>query len=564
MKFKDYKYSRPDVEKFEDDFRGALKLFREANSSENQINALKMINKLRNSFETQMELIMIRHSIDTTDEFYEEENNFSDEVMPSFEGLINEYYHELVNAKYRKELEKEFGEHIFNLADMVLKTFSPDILEDLKLENKLSSEYVKLRAAAKIDFEGEERNISQMQVFLESKDRDIRKRASREVSEFFKQNEAEFDRIFDELVHVRDKMARKLGFKNYIELGYNKLMRSDYDYKMVSNYRKQIYNSIVPFATKLRDRQAKRLNLDKLYYYDEGLQFLSGNANPHGDSDWIIDNGRKMYKELSHETDEFFKFMMDRELMDVLAKKGKAGGGYCTYISDYKSPFIFSNFNGTSGDIDVLTHEAGHAFQVYSSRDYELPEYIWPTLEACEIHSMSMEFFTWNWMGLFFKDDVEKYKFTHLSDAVLFIPYGAAVDEFQHFVYENPNVSVDERKSKWRELERKYLPHREYDEDDFLDRGGYWFRQGHIFMNPFYYIDYTLAQVCAFEFWHKSNRDMKSAWNDYLKLCKMGGSKPFLELLKVANLHNPFRDGSIDEIIKPVKEYLQGVDDLSL
>ena len=256
--------------------------------------------------------------------------------------------------------------------------------------------------------------------------------------------------------------------------------------------------------------------------------------------------------------------MLQNELMDLISKKGKAGGGYCTYISKYKSPFIFSNFNGTSGDVDVLTHEAGHAFQAYCSRHYEVPEYTFPTYEAAEIHSMSMEFLAWPWMELFFKEDELKYKFSHLASAIIFIPYGVTVDEFQHFVYENPEASPIERKNKWREIEKKYIPSREYEDNDFLNRGGFWFKQSHIFSVPFYYIDYTLAQICALQFWHKSNENREGAWKDYVNLCKNGGSKSFLELVKEANLRNPFEKGTIEKTMEPVKVWLDSVEDTDM
>jgi M3 family oligoendopeptidase len=561
MKFSEYKYTRPNMDQIEKEFDKALETFKNATSAQEQIKAMKEINRIRNGFESLVELVQIRHSVDTTDKFYEEENNYMDEVSPHAEGMINKYYKALVASPYQREIKETFGEQIFRIAEMILKTFKPEIIEDLQLENKLSSQYVKLRASSKINFEGEERNLSQMEPFMQSPDQEMRKRAQKAVNGFFEENEGAFDQIYDDLVKVRTKMAHALGFENFVELGYARLKRSDYDAKMVAGYREQVYKSLVPLASELRNRQAVRLGVDSLKYYDEPLEFLTGNATPKGNPDWIINNGKKMYKELSKETDEFFNFMLDKELMDLVSKKGKAGGGYCTYISDYKSPFIFSNFNGTAGDVDVLTHEAGHAFQVYSSRGFELPEYIWPTLEACEIHSMSMEFLTWPWMTDFFKQETEKYKFSHLSGALLFIPYGVTVDEFQHFVYENPEVGPAERRAKWREIEKKYLPHRDYEDCDFLERGGFWFKQGHIFMNPFYYIDYTLAQVCAFEFWAKSRVDRDAAWEDYLRLCRAGGSKSFLELVELAHLNNPFVEGTIDQIVGPIQSYLESIND---
>ena len=563
MKFNDYMYERPDLDMISEKFEILLEDFRQAQRVEEQNDILTNINDIRNNVETMFSLVQIRHSIDTEDEFYEIENNFMDENQPKYEKLIFIFYKELVDSKFRDELQAIWGEQVFNLAELQIQTFSEDIMNDLVIENKLITEYNKLIASAKLEFEGEIRNLSDMRPFLESKDREVRKSASETMWGFFQENESDFDRIYDEMVKIRDKMAKKLGFPNYVEMGYKKLGRSDYDSKMVENYRKQVYEDLVPLVSGLKERQRKRLGLEKMNYYDELLEYTTGNASPKGDSNWIIDNGIKMYRELSPQTDEFFTFMRERELLDLVSKKGKMAGGYCTIIPDYKSPFIFSNFNGTSGDIDVLTHEAGHAFQVYMSMEHELPEYKFPTLEACEIHSMSMEFLTWPWMELFFEEEVEKYKFSHLSGAISFIPYGVTVDEFQHFVYENPQASPEERKSKWREIEDKYLPFKNYDENEFLYRGTYWFKQGHIFGDPFYYIDYTLAQVCAFQFWIKNREDEKTAWEDYLRLCKAGGSKSFLGLVELAGLDNPFADGTIKRVVKPLEDFLDTIDDSS-
>lgn len=564
MVFKDYQYIRPNMEELQSQLEALFEGFEGAESLQQQNSIMEDINRLCNEFESMESIVYIRHTCDTRDELYEGENDYIDEAKPIFEGLKSRYYRLLVNSKFRSELEALWGSQLFTLADLTLKTFKPEIVEDLQKENKLASQYTKLRASAKIQFKGEERNLSQMEPFTQSMNRDERREAQEAIIEFYKQNEEGFDEIYDDLVKIRHQIAQKLGYENYVQLGYDRLNRSDYGPAMVGNYRRQVLEDIVPVATKLRARQQQRLGLQQLMHYDEPLEFLTGNATPKGEPDWIIANGRKMYEEMSQETNEFFDFMLQHQLLDLVAKAGKAGGGYCTYISKYQSPFIFSNFNGTSGDVDVLTHEAGHAFQVYCSRGFGVPEYTWPTYEACEIHSMSMEFIAWPWMNLFFKEDEEKHKFSHLSGALLFIPYGVLVDEFQHWVYENPEVTPKERRAKWRELERKYLPHRDYGDDDFLNGGGYWFRQGHIFKDPFYYIDYTLAQVCAFQFWVKSRENRSAAWEDYLKLCRAGGSKSFLGLVELAGLKNPFEDGCIRKVIPHIEEWLDTIDDSRL
>ena len=564
MKFNEYKYEHLDLEKIKKEFSELIESFEKAENVEGQVNAFDEIIKLRNHIETMQTLVSVRHSIDTNDEFYDKENEYMDEISPILFGFTNDFYKALVNSKFKDELIQKYGKFLFDLAENTLKTFSPEIIPDAQEENRLSSKYSKLIASAKIDFDGKELNLSQMVPYTQSKDRNVRIEAAKKVAQFFSENQDEFDNIYDSLVKVRTRMAQKMGYKNFVEFGYKQLSRLEYDAKMVEGYRKQVLENIVPLHTELRERQGKRLGVEKLRFYDEAIKFNSGNADPHGSPEWILNNGKTMYKELSKETDEFFTFMTENNLLDLLSKKGKMSGGYCTYIPEHKAPFIFANFNGTSHDIDVLTHEAGHAFQVYQSRGFEVPEYLWPSYEACEIHSMSMEFLTWPWMDLFFENDTDKYKFIHLSEALLFIPYGVTVDEFQHWVYENPEATPKERREKWIEIEKKYLPTRDYGEVEELKNGIFWFRQGHIFSSPFYYIDYTLAQVCAFQFWIKSRESREKAWQDYLNLCKLGGSKPFFELMKSANLKNPFEEGTLAFVIPKIKEYLDNVDDMNL
>lgn len=564
MKFSEYEYKRPDVKEIEQRFKQLIQQFEQAASFEEQDKAMSDINKLRSEFESMAEIAVIRHSIDTNDEFYKAEQEYIDEASPVYQEYITDYYKALVESKFRSELEAKWGTQLFKLAELALKAFHPDIIEDMQLNNKLATEYSQLIASAKIPFEGEERTLSQLLPFELSPDRDLRRRASEARYSFMAEHEQDFDRIYDELVKTRTRMAQKLGYKNYVELAYIRMNRTDYDADMVANFRKQVLEHIVPVAQKLKERQRERIGVDSLRIYDDNFSFKTGNATPKGDADWILEQGKKMYAELSPETDEFFKFMVDRELMDLVSKKGKQSGGYCTFISKYESPFIFSNFNGTSGDIDVLTHEAGHAFQVYSSRHYQVPEYLWPTYESAEIHSMSMEFFTWPWMDNFFKEDTEKYHFDHLSSALLFIPYGVSVDEFQHFVYENPDATPEERKRAWREIEKKYLPHRQYPDNEYLERGGFWHKQGHIFQAPFYYIDYTLAQICAFQFWKKMNEDREAAWADYLRLCQAGGSRSFTGLVELAGLQSPFKDGTVASVIGVIENWLNRVDDKAL
>ncbi len=559
--FKDIPYTRPDFNAFKENFTSLMDDFKNASSWQVQDEIMQKINDARNDIDTDFSIVSVRNSIDTTDPFYETEQEFMDNLSPLYSELVTEYYKVLAASPYRNDLENKWGKQLFRLAEMSAKCISPEVIEDLQHENTLSTEYQKLLASAKIMFDGEERNLAAMAPYMQHTDRSVRQEASKAKWAFFTENSEQLDRIYDDLVRLRTSIAHKLGFKNYVDLGYMRMARSDYNEAMVAGYREKIHRNIVPITQRLRERQKNRLGLDKLTFVDEGLYFNSGNPTPKGDPDWIVARAKEMYADMSPETNEFFSFLCDNGLMDLVNRPTKSGGGYCTMFPKYKAPFIFSNFNGTSHDVDVLTHEAGHAFQCYMSRNNGIAEYYFPTMEACEIHSMSMEFFAWKWIKSFFKEDEDKYQFEHLSGALLFLPYGVTVDEFQHFVYNNPTATPTERKQAWRGIEKKYLPHRDYAGEPFLEAGGLWQQQKHIYQSPFYYIDYTLAQVCALQFWVRTKTDRDGAWKDYLELCKAGGKYSFTELVKLANLHSPFEEQSFENIIGDINQRLDGVPD---
>jgi len=564
MKFKDYEYIRPDYENFKTDCETKLLEFAEADSVETQLKVFNEIVDERRNISTMMTLAEVRFSLNTEDSFYVQEKEYWDLQRPLYEEITDGFYQTIMQSKWLEQLKKEIPEVFFMQLECAMKSFDSKIIPELQEENKLTSEHARLIASAQIEFEGEIYNLPQLNALTTSADREYRHRAYDARISFFEQHESEFDEIYDKLVKVRDKMAKKMGYENYVPLGYYRMYRLDYDEKMVANYRQQILSDIVPIANSLYQRQLKRLGYETLRYYDEKVEFVDGNATPQGSYEEIVSNGQKMYHELSSETAEFIDFMIERDLLDLVARKGKEAGGYCTYIDAYDSPFIFSNFNGTSGDIDVLTHEAGHAFQCYQSRWIKIPELNSPTMESCEIHSMSMEFFAHPWMELFFKDMADKYRFSHVVGTITFLPYGVLVDHFQHEVYHQPDMSPAQRKETWRKLEKQYLPHKNYEGSSLLEKGGWWFQQSHIFEAPFYYIDYTLAQVCALQFFKRIHEKDETAWKDYLHLCKLGGTKTFTELVKEAHLIVPFEDGCVSSITKTISVWLDSIDDTKL
>lgn len=564
MKFSELKIKVPSLKKIEGKYNALIEELKAAATADEAYKVIKKAFKFEDDVNSDITIISIRHTIDTLDKKVTKASDLCDEITPQITSYYNAFLKEVLNSKFKPELEEKLGSYYFEMLENQMKIFDDKIVPEMIEENKLVNKYDSLIASAQIPFDGEILNLPQLGKYMSSVDRDTRIRAAKAYFGFLEEHDDEIGDIYDKLVKIRTEMAHKLGYKDFVELGYKRLGRLDYDAEMVKGYRDQIRDVVVPQVQKIINKQKKRIGIKNPLFVDLNLKFLTGNATPKGDTSHLVSCAQQMYHEMSKETGQFFDFMIESELMDLDAKKGKMGGGYMTYIPRYKAPFIFANSNGTSSDVDTLTHEVGHAFQGYLSSSIKVPEYRNATLETCEVHSMSMEFFAYPWMESFFKEDKEKYIYTHLSDAISFLPYGVSVDEFQHFVYENPEATHKERCAKWREIEKKYRPWINYDGFDYLEKGAYWVRQSHIFGSPFYYIDYTIAQVLALQFKCEMDKDRAKAWKKYVKLLKLGGKYPFLTLLEKVHLRNPFIEGNVKKVILPQMKVLNSIDDTKL
>ncbi|YCM44526.1 M3 family metallopeptidase [Verrucomicrobiaceae bacterium 227] len=295
-------------------------------------------------------------------------------------------------------------------------------------------------------------------------------------------------------------------------------------------------------------------------FWDHSAHSVNGNPKPQGDHDWMVDRATEMFNEMGHGLASFFAEMKERDVMDLKSRKGKAGGGFCDFLHQYEFPFIFSNFNGTRGDVDVFTHEVGHAFQSYSSRNQPMSDIVWPTTEACEIHSMGLEFLTWPHMEKFYGEDAaEELRRIHLTAQLQFLCYGVSIDHFQHLVYEKPDATPEERNAMWQKIERTYLPWWDFADLPAESSGRLWQQKAHIYQSPFYYIDYCLALTGALQFWSKSRTDPDGALKTYAELCTLGGSKSYTGLLESAGLRSPFEPGCLDEVIQDAQNYLDSI-----
>ncbi len=526
-----------------------------AGSVDGLLTAVRAWDDIRRQVQTYSSLVGLRFQQDTTDPDRKQEREAWDEAEPRWTELEVAMKRALLGHPLRTDLEAAIGAQAFALWESEVLAFDPAIKGDLATEAKLGAEYVELLASAELAFEGEVLNLSTIQKHRQSPDRAVRHAAEKVYWAWTASNGEALDRIFDDLVRLRAGMAATLGFADFTELGYKRMCRVDYDRSDVEGLRAAVREHVVPFAAEIRRRQAESLGVDRLMAWDEPVHDTAGNPAPRGDHDWMLARGAEMFDAMG-DLGPFFRRMQTGGFLDLADRKGKAGGGFCTSFPTDGMPFVFANFNGTKGDVEVFSHEMGHAFQNFESRTQPLTDYLWPTYESAEIHSMSLEFLTWPHMERFFGEDAERFRRLHLAEAILFLPYGTAVDHFQHEIYARPTMTPAERHDLWRSMEETYLPWRDWGDLAYAARGGRWQHQRHIYLMPFYYIDYVLAQTCALQFWVRAERDRDAALADYVALCRRGGAEPFRSLVASAGLTSPFEDGCLAEVVAAARTAL--------
>ena len=558
MKLQDMPYTRPNAQETLAAFAAITTEITAAASAGAQLAAFARFEETARHLATLATLASIRHTIDTRDAFYEAENDFFDENSPAFADAQLNVYRALLASPFRAQLEEALGKITFEKMEIDVKASCPAVLPLMAEENALTTAYENLYAGAQIDFDGKKNTVSQMSLYKQSADRAVRKAAYEAEGAWFDAHAAALDEIYDKLVKNRTEQAKRMGYDSFIPLGAIRMRRIGYTLADMAAYRAQILADVVPVVAKIKAMQAKRTGVADPKFYDDAFCFADGNPAPTGTPDEIMAAGKQMYHALSPETSTFIDAMFDADLFDVLSKDGKAPGGYCTYLPDYKLPFIFSNFNATSDDVDVLTHEAGHAFAAYVAAEKNLPSILEePGMESCEIHSMSMEFLTSRYHHLFFGDATEKYELAHAEDAICFLPYGTMVDAFQHIVYANPEMTPAERNAAWAKLETEYRPWLDFADLPFYGRGAGWQRQLHIFEMPFYYIDYCLAQTVALQFFTAQQKDEADAWKRYLALVNASGTKTYPRLIAAAGFDNPFEAGTLGRLAAEVGAWVE-------
>ena len=519
--------------------------------------ALAAWDGLRRHCDTWSALVHLRFAQDTTNTAARADRDYADALAPEAADLEVALKRRLLADEDRAGLAAMVGEHALRLWETDVTTFDPAIKGDLEEEARVSSRYTELLASSKLTIAGQTVNLAGLGPFAEDPDRSVRHEAERVRWDFFAANGDELDALYDQLVKLRHGMAVKLGFSTHTPLAYRRLRRVDYGPDDVARYREQVVRHVVPLVGRLLEARRAENGWDKLRFWDEALVDPAGNPKPAGDHDMLVAAAQVMFDGMDPRLAGFYRLMRDGGFMDLKNRPGKAGGGFCTSFPSAGVPFIFANFNGTHHDVGVFTHEMGHAFQSWESRDLPGIDYLWATMEAAEINSMGLEFLSYPGIGsLVGEDAAERFRRMHLIGALTFLPYGVCVDHFQHEVYARPEASPAERHAMWSRLEKIYMPWTDYGDLAFLTKGGRWQAKPHIYGAPFYYIDYTLAQCCAMQFWLKSRRDYRTAMEAYVGLCARGGSAPFQDLVRSAGLVSPFADGALADVVREAASVL--------
>ena len=559
MKFNEMTYTRPDIDALLARCRELAAKAAAAPDGDALVRLYYEQSEAFAEYNTAANLANIHYTCDTRDAYWKAEQDFFDANGPAVTNASVEISRAFLANPHVDALTDKFGTTCVAGMKNAVLSMDDRTVELQQQFNALVSRYQQIYGGALVELDGKQLTIPQLGPYKEDLDPAVRRAAYEAEAGYFDAHRAELDELYGQIVQNLNAQARVMGYHDYSELSYVRMNRIGYGPEEIRKFRDQVANDVVPQLQKVMALRAKRTGIAHPAFTDLPILFRDGNPKPIPGYKARMDAARTMYHELSPETAEFIDFMQDNELFDVESRPGKMSGGYMTSLPSYKAPFIFANWNDTSGDVDVLTHECGHAFEGYvAERDPAIPADLeCPGMESAEIHSMAMEFLTAPWHHLLFGRDTDKYALLHAEDSFVFLAYGCEVDEFQHIMYQNPDLTPDERNAEWLKLEKKYRPWIDFADLPFYGRGAGWQRQLHIYECPFYYIDYCLSTMAALQFFLLSLTDHKDAWERYLRLVRRAGTASYTELLETAGLKVPFEEGSIKGIAQQMTDWLE-------
>lgn len=545
FKFNDLTYERPnflEVQKKIDDFTNRVK---EACAYIDVKNVILENDNLTSEYLLAYGIAIIRNYQDCTNEFY------ASEVQEVAQGIIllemTELYNAILNSNYINDIENDFGTEYIEIMRSKLKIESNG--KDLKVtEQELVLKYQQLKAGLKIEYDGKILSEAEINKYHESNDKETRKNSRIAKYKAILSKKEEFEEILNKLIHIRIEIAKSNGYDSYLDYMNEEKGRRGYGEVELNAFCEQVKKDLVPFTSKLRKAQAKRLGLEKLALSDYNYIFPDGNPEPIGDDLYLLEAAKDMYEKLSEDTGELFNRMIKRELIDVKSSPNKiANMGCCINLEKLKMPYVFGNCNGTIYDVMVLTHEFGHAYQGYlSMKNQKIIDYYSAANDIAEIPSKTMEQFAYPYAEKFFGNDADKFKFIHLQQALFEICDYCEVNEFENWNYNHPEATLHERAMKYEEFEKMYNP--DYDNSElieYIEAGCKVLNNPALYMFPKYVISYALSAMCALQFNKRFVEERDAAWSDYIRLCSAGGSKSYPELLKLANLSLAYEEGAV-------------------
>ncbi len=553
--FNEYPYKRIDFDDLSKRFIYHTNKLAKAGSFSSAYYELVETDYLQKVFITYAGISEVGYTNNSYDELYAEEEKFFNKIKPRFDLLVQKRDDVLLGSPFKEEFKKLIGEEFFASASLKKRTVSESVLELMEADNKLSQEYSDIRSRLSIKDDGQVLTMPEINKKTQSEDRNVRKKYDTLLQKMMMKASKDYDRIYHEMVKIRTKIAEKTGFESYTDYCFHKHGRTSYGRKELEIFADNVEKYIVPVALRMFEEQEKRLG-HEIKNYDESTLFTDRKVRIKKDP---LESFTKIFSKLSPETKVFFDELMEKEFFNIELRKGKTNGAYSLYIPLCNMPYIFQTYNETEGAVQTFAHECGHGLHAYMHRGDVIHGVSIETADISETHSMSMEYFVWQDIEEIITENVEVYKYRQLRDSLAFIPYGTAVDMFQTRVYDNPDMTPDERRKLWQELEKRFLPWKNYEKDLFYWQGRRWQNQMHVMKWPFYYIDYVLAQVCALQYFLLNEEDHEKAWNSYIKFIKDSGKYSFVDSIKKAGLSSPFDDNLLEEISEKIDAYIKGL-----
>lgn len=438
-----------------------------------------------------------------------------------------------------------------------VELFRPENVPLETEEAKLGQQYQELSGSLTVQFKGQEKTLPQMAPYLEEPDRPLRQEAWELTANRRLQEAEKFESFFDQLVKLREQIAKNAGFKNYLEYAFRARGRFDYTPEDCRKFHDAIEKEVMPILRQLQARRRELLKVPALRPWDLAVDPLNRPPlKPFQQVDQMVHKTQSIFNRLDNTLAQGFQTMQERRLLDLANRKGKAPGGYQSTLSESRLPFIFMNAVGLQRDVETMLHEAGHAFHALATRQEDLYAYRGAPIEFCEVASMSMELLGNEFLEEFYSpDDANRARRKHLEGIIDIFPWIATVDAFQHWIYSHPGHTREQRTQAWLDLMKRFGGDVDWTGYEKV-RANLWHRQLHIFLYPFYYVEYGIAQLGALQVWANSKKDKPKAIADYQKGLALGGSRPLPELFATAGCKFDFSAATVKPLMELVKTEL--------